>query len=61
MGHSPSTVGISCPLAQMELRRGLQLSSPGADKLRCSMDLTPTGKEGLLRAMEAGGLTEFAL
>lgn len=25
------------------------------------MDLIPTGKEGFLRAVEAGGLTEFAL
>lgn len=60
-GLSPSTAGISSLLAQMELLRGLQLPSPGADKLRCSKDLIPTGKEGLLRAVEAGGLTEFAL
>lgn len=51
-GLSPSTAGISSPLAHMELLRGLQLSSPGADKMRCSTDLAD--KEGLLRTVRLG-------
>lgn len=51
-GLSASTAGISSPLAQMELLRVLQLSSPGADKMRCSMDLAD--KEELLRAVKLG-------
>lgn len=51
-GLSASTAGISSPLGQMELLRVLQLSSPGADKMRCSMDLAD--KEELLRAVKLG-------